>query len=255
MSVTRSSLDRLLRRLAQSDGVLAPLGKTDEGSFGVFVDGDRRRRPVMRADASQIDRLVSDGAVQSREDGSFHLTAAGQARVRRLQGDGAADFALQHGERGSRNIAVGEGQARAHVVNLAESPLAWLARRGGAQGGGFLAPREFAAGDKLRADYERSTLMGRVTVSWDAGPRAPGRSGGNPTACEHKLSATERVMAALAHVGPGLEQVVRAVCCEGSGLDGVEARLGWPRRSAKVVLKIGLGRLADYYQLGEDVAA
>ena len=52
------------------------------------------------------------------------------------------------------------------IVNVAESPIAWLASRG------MLTPEQLQAGERLRADYERAGLAARVTMRWDAAPPA-----------------------------------------------------------------------------------
>ena len=49
--------------------------------------------------------------------------------------------------------------ARSVTVNLAESPLGWLFSRG------LLTRRQYDAGERLRADWERSQLAPNVTMS------------------------------------------------------------------------------------------
>jgi hypothetical protein len=52
-------------------------------------------------------------------------------------------------------------QVMRHVtVNVAESPLAWLAARG------MVSDAHYRAGERLRTDYERAGLAGRVTMRW-----------------------------------------------------------------------------------------
>lgn len=50
---------------------------------------------------------------------------------------------------------------RSVTANLAELPLGWLHARG------HLDDRLFAAGERLRADYERAHLAPSVTVRWE----------------------------------------------------------------------------------------
>jgi hypothetical protein len=52
-----------------------------------------------------------------------------------------------------------------HVtVNVAESPLACLAARE------MVSDAQYRAGERLRTDYERAGLAGRVTMRCDAAP-------------------------------------------------------------------------------------
>ncbi len=135
---------------------------------------------------------------------------------------------------------------RARVtVNLHESPLGWLVRRG------MVSARQFEAGERLRADFTRAQLGPRITMAWDAGPAARGARGApedvDPTTAQ--IAAKARFAAATAAVGSGLDDILWRVVCNGEGLETAERALGWPARAGKVVLLLALDRLADFYLL------
>lgn len=135
--------------------------------------------------------------------------------------------------------------ARSVTVNLAESPLSWLRARG------HVSVRQYDAGEALRRDYELSQLPPRVTMQWDAPPT--GRTArGAPEGLspgEAQTAAKQRFTAAVAALGPGLEDIAWRVLCAGEGLKAAESGLGWPARSGKLVLGLALDRLADHYRL------
>lgn len=131
------------------------------------------------------------------------------------------------------------------TVNLAESPLGWLYSRK------LITPRQFEAGERLRADYETASLGPRITMRWDPSP-ASRRNGGpgeplDPTLAQ--LSAKRRFDAAIAAAGPGLSDILWRVVCACEGLPTAERALGWPARAGKLVLTIALDRVADHYRL------
>lgn len=133
-----------------------------------------------------------------------------------------------------------EGGRRSVTVNLAESPLGWLASRG------LVTARQLEAGERLRADYERAMLGPRVTMRWS--PRVDGATRGlDPTTAQ--VAAKRRFDAAMAAAGPGLQDVAWRVVCAGEGLPIAEKALGWPVRAGRVVLTLALDRLADHYRL------
>ena len=137
-------------------------------------------------------------------------------------------------------------QALRHVtVNVAESPVAWLAARG------MLTPAQLMAGERLRADYERAGLSARVTMRWDAAPPSKSRGGTRASdASLARIDAHRRFHAAVDHVGPGLADICWRVICAGEGIGGAEKALGWPARSGKLVLGLALDRLARFYGTG-----
>lgn len=145
---------------------------------------------------------------------------------------------------GQRTLAPSDAVDRQVVaVNLAESPLGWLARRG------LLTAGQVAAGERLREDHARAGLSARVTMRWEAAQGASGRGGsGAQGQALSALDAKRRFDAAMAAVGPGLSDILWRVACEGAGLAEAEKGLGWPTRAGKLVLGLALDRLVEYYK-------
>ncbi|PZO81655.1 MAG: hypothetical protein DI629_03715 [Mesorhizobium amorphae] len=147
---------------------------------------------------------------------------------------------------------VSEGET---ARNLNESPLASLMRRRDRQGAPFLSDAEFEAGERLRADWTRGSMMPRLGANWEAsvasGRRGSGGAGGGVDLSETALAARLRVDKAVTAVGPELAGVLLDVCCFLKGLEQVESERGWPVRSAKIVLKTALGVLARHYRPAE----
>jgi len=131
---------------------------------------------------------------------------------------------------------------RSVTVNLAESPLTWLHARG------HLSDRQFHAGERLRADWERAQLSPGVTMRWDV---VHGGGGGDRglTPTERQIAAKARFDGAIAHAGPGLSDILWRVACAGEALPDAEKALAWPVRSGKLVLKLALDRVAEFYRV------
>jgi hypothetical protein len=130
-------------------------------------------------------------------------------------------------------------------VNLAESPLGWLHARG------HLTRRQYDAGERLRADWERGQLSPRMTMSWDAAPVARGRGGAAPGIDLNgsQIDAKKRFEEAVAAAGPGLADILWRVACAGEGMREAETALGRPARAGKLVLSLALDRVGDYYRI------
>lgn len=126
------------------------------------------------------------------------------------------------------------------TVNLAESPLGWLMARG------LVTPRQFEAGERLRADWTVAGLGPRMTMRWEAGARSTGE-GLEPTVAQ--IAAKRRFEGAIAAAGPGLKDIAWRVICDGQGMEAAESALGWPKRAGRLVLLMALDRIADYHGL------
>lgn len=141
-------------------------------------------------------------------------------------------------------------------VTTRESPLAWLARRKDKDGKAMISAVEFAAGERLRADFWFAQMTPRVTVNWSGLLSGGGGKRGSPDhgadLHDHVMAARDRVSRALAAAGPDLAGMLIDVCCHLKGLESSELQGGWPKRSGKVVLQIGLRQLARHYGLLRD---
>lgn len=145
-------------------------------------------------------------------------------------------------EVGPKQAGTARGKKRTVTMNLGESPLTWLHSRG------HLDDRQFDAGERLRADYERAQLSPSVTMRWDP-VRVDGGGGDGLTPSERQLAAKARFDGAMAEAGAGLRDILWRVACACEGLPDAEKGLGWPARSGKLVLRFALDRVADFYRI------
>ena len=150
-------------------------------------------------------------------------------------------------ELGRAEVEVG-GVRTDVLVDLNESPLVWLARRRGRDGKTFIDATQLLAGERLRADFTRAQMTPRMSADWSGTPRSRQRGGGSGGgASEAALVAKQRLSLAMEAVGPEFAGMLMDVCCFLKGMEQVERERGWPARTAKVVLALGLDRLARHY--------
>ncbi|SMC84859.1 hypothetical protein SAMN06297251_11073 [Fulvimarina manganoxydans] len=110
----------------------------------------------------------------------------------------------------------------------------------------FLSAEEGEAAERLRADHHRGSQMASITQRWDLSPRS-GRGRGAEDLSDAALDARARLDRAIEAVGPELSGLLLDICCHLKGLEEVERERLWPARSAKMLLKAGLGILARHY--------
>jgi hypothetical protein len=108
---------------------------------------------------------------------------------------------------------------------------------------------QFAAGERLRADFTRAAMTPRIGANLTS-PVAHGRRGGGENAANYSdlvIAAKQRLDQALDAAGPEFSGLLLDVCCFLKGLETVERERGWPRRTSKIVLGLALDRLARHY--------
>lgn len=197
--------------------------------------------------AATLKALAADGLVDLTKQ-HVQRTSAGSAYLKRALASAADEpFATQH-----RTIVAETRTSEAVTVlaNAKESPLAWLATRRDRSGRPMLEREHVLAGRRLAEDHDRGHQRERVTQSWDASGVRGDAPRDRLSVSEAAADARRRVERAVEAVGPGLANVLVAVCCEEQGLEAVEKRYGWPARCGKVILRLALDRLAAHYGLG-----
>ncbi|MEJ2379526.1 MAG: DUF6456 domain-containing protein [Pseudolabrys sp.] len=149
----------------------------------------------------------------------------------------------------SRRRLAGDQGKQQVTIDESESPLAWLARRRGRDGRALIAAHQLQAGERLRADFTLAHLMPSVTSDL-TNPVASSRRGRSPSLqhfTDGMVAARRRVHRALDAAGPEFAGLLLDVCCFLKRLEDIERERVWPARSAKVVLQLGLERLARHY--------
>lgn len=243
---------RIFRRLAEPQSFVVAADKED---YTLYVASDGWKKPVMRIAAriweafARRDLVSSCSRPDDKCETSWQLSETGCAYWRRLE-QHPDPYRAQHQLRNTRLIVHDGVSARAEF-NDAETPLAWLRRRKGADGKPLISDTQLEAGERLRRDFTLSALSARVTTNWSFNPSGgpnTGRRFDPSDVTDTALTARTRLSKALEAVGLGLAGVLTEVCCNHRGLEEIERSFGWPQRSGKVVLQIALDRLAEHYQ-------
>jgi len=118
-------------------------------------------------------------------------------------------------------------------------------------GTSFLQPHHVLAASRLERLIQRAQLAPRLTMSYDPGRTGEHRQAGSSAAdIADSASHARQMLNRLALALPDdCWNVLFDVCGLGKGLQTVETERRWPRRSAKLVLRIGLSQLAAHWGL------
>lgn len=243
-----STDDLLLRALKKMSG--RTLALVADG--GMVLISDRQGNAAARCweiDAVTWGLLETRGLVVREDEKRWRLSNAGRIHLKRLMSRGGGT--REGHARATREQARTSARSASVRSNPAESPLAWLRQRSDKSGRPLISQAQFEAGERLRSDFERGSMMARVTVNW-SGTGGPGPGSAPDRELQLRsdaLAARERVRSALSEVGPELSGILVDVCCHLKGLADVERMAGWPQRTAKVVLLMALTTLARHYRL------
>ena len=262
-TITREAR-RILRRLCEAGAVLVIAPDMDKAVvLRSLPDGRSTRTGVVERTVAQAFALKE--WIVCRQSGrvsAYEISNIGRSALKRMLAEdqsvrgggfaeGMAPFADQHRTWGEKTVPeAGTGEPRRVRYNLAESPIAALARRKDKDGTAFLTPEMVSAAERLREDFELAQMGPRVAQNWDRFLTVGDRSGfsNDNGIAEGPRGARDRVAAALRDLGPGLGDMVLRCCCFLEGMEQAEKRLGWSARSGKIVLRIALIRLKRHYE-------
>jgi hypothetical protein len=236
---------KILSWLSSRSAIILAEMQGGVATYAAYPYGDRRRRPVSWIEAPMFKRFVSDGILIETKKG-YEIVPSAARRATSSASDSA--HARQHREMEAQNFSHGDGSFRCAQVNRnSRNVLRILAGRLDSHGKAFLSGPEIMAGEQLSNDYARAGIGQSVTQNFmNAGGGSAGGNGAENSTIA-SLDARKRFNDALAHVGPGLDRAVMAICCKDMGLGELELAEGWAKRSGKTVLKLGLQRLAEFY--------
>ena len=245
---------RLLDILAQSETRVL-VDPTDESSVIVH-----RKRAGISVGAGCFARATAEALVRQdlaawrKEAGQavLGLSAAGQSYLRRA-GSPDAETAFLHQHREATTVVFQTDMGTKRVrMDADESPLDWLRRRKDRNGEPMIDEAAYQAGERLRTDIMLAGLLPGVTARWDAMP-----SNGGPAspsdATDRMVAARQRIRHAFDAVGSDFADLLMDLCGFLKGLELIERERQWPQRSAKIVVRLALARLAEHY--GIDAAA
>lgn len=178
---------------------------------------------------------------------TWRVSELGRANLRRYLGKSTA---AQH-----QLLLVGEGpEHEAVTMNYAYSALDWLRRH--RNGTYVINDLDYRAARRLQKDFDALGRGQNLTMSWqarsDGGGKAPSDHDRGHVAA---MAAQRRIHDALSFVGPGLSDVLVAVCQQNMSLQIIERDLSFPARSGKVIVKLALARLTVFYGFQTEAAA
>lgn len=127
--------------------------------------------------------------------------------------------------------------------------LVSLARSKGSEPA-FLLAHHLAAAERFHRLFARAHLSQQVTMRY--GPRVSQSrgAGSGDDISDMAADARKTINLIRAELPTDCAQAVIDICGYEKGIQTVEAERGWPRRSGKLVLRIGLDHLARRFGLG-----
>jgi len=190
----------------------------------------------------QVKLLLSAGVISFRGN---EIVANAQSKnwLKRRMLESENKFLAQH-----QNIETGiDGEKR----NINEGVLSRLAfaSRGNAP---YLMPHQLEAGRRFSSLYEKANLRARVSMSYGAFGGGGNKAGFiKSDISDMAIDARNEINRILQEIPKDCSSVIIDVLGEEKGLQMIESERGWPRRSAKLVLRIGLEQLAIIFGLCE----
>ena len=237
------------RLLNKSIWLRAPAPKSRNSKISLSDDGETPANSIL-VDQFILDQWKLADLIMVSGQKGWKVSDTGLAKLRRDQ-SAEAGFQDQHQIRETQTLDDGTRIRR----NCSDTALDWLVHR---KGGRFqLTEFELAAAKHFQSDFGQANMCASVTMDWreSIGTRGARGAGAHEVLPANALDARKRLGKAIDFVGPGLGDLLVTICCQQSGLEESETTFGWPKRSSKLVLKMGLAQLSVFYGLQSAKAA
>lgn len=213
--------------------------RNDEDCY-IFLD----QKIIPPIAAKRVQELASQGIV-ALSNSKCEPTPLARNWLKRKLLEGQ-DLADQH-----REIVV---KANGTRKNLAQGTLGTLViGQKGAQP--FMQRHHVEAANRIEKLVEQAQMRQRTTMSYDP-TRVGGKSGSGSAGPElggRAIDARNTLNACLGKLAPDCAGVVLDVCGLQKGLQLVEQERKWPRRSAKMILRVGLDQVAIHFGITPSV--
>ncbi len=207
--------------------------RASAGETGLYCCNIGSRRHSLGA--ASVKELVSNGVLKLVEKKCLPTPLARNWLQRQLCADGKPSPRRERAVRGAEQASINPGESV--VATLAVS------RNGAAP---FLLAHHVQSAERVRFLVERSQMIQRTTMSYDP-TRTPQSSSKGTSPFDYggaALDARRELRRILDPLPADCAGVLIDVCGFLKGLQTIEFERKWPRRSAKLVLRIGLDQLA-----------
>ncbi|WP_371397543.1 DUF6456 domain-containing protein [Fretibacter rubidus] len=234
----------LLKRMIAQKSVIFDNGV--KGILPVYPRGDRRTKPTGWIDRACFLRLCGTGDLTALQTG-FGVAQGTAARLSNPVPERA--MSEQHLGRETKTVYTPDAALRDVRMSKTGGSLRRLARKKHRDGTPVLSAAMVEAGERFSRDYSR-THGGDTTTQNYAAPMVDGGSSPGERASTQmavRLDSGKRLAAAHEALGPGLDRVVIAICCNDHDLTQLERDEKWAAQSGMTVLQLGLSRLVDFY--------
>jgi len=212
--------------------------------FAVYARGDRRRRPMGWMSNNDVNVLYQYGHLKRIKKG---LTFTYNAERALLEDRWCLDVKSGQIHDKDKIVYVPSGLQR-RVKNRDNTQiLKRLAKERDPKGRTFFSSDELEAGAHFQRDYNRAYGIGRETQDFTSVHVDYTRQNQEELAAVSRLDAGQSYKQAKAALGSGLDQAVDVICGAGKSFERLEREQYWARGSGRIILKLALQRLVEYY--------
>ncbi len=138
------------------------------------------------------------------------------------------------------------------IIHTKESALLWLSQHTDKKGRKWLEEHHLEAAQRLYNDFIYAGIHPHITTNYATLNEAKDKKNKHHSGLhllDNKLTAKNRLNKVLRKLDEDSVHLLLDICCYQYGLEQVEKSYGWPRRSAKLMLRTALSNLAHEYNL------